>query len=268
MTMTDFEDYRNSFATAVLERRDGVLLVRFHTDGEHLTFDSQTHGDWSRLFRVIATDRENKVVVMTGTGDTFSGPIPRYYRDYTPTAWDETFQRGVELHAALLSIGVPVIAAINGPAVVHAEVPLMSDIVIATPNTYFQDLPHLGRQFVPGDGMHIVMPMLMGRIRTGHFLLLGDQLGVEQAQQFGLVNEIVPIEQLVPRALEMAGRIASYSHLNRRYTRMLLVRELRKAMEDSLALGLALEGLGAVDAGPTGGEAFDPDAEVHRRRAE
>lgn len=135
------------------------------------------------------------------------------------------------------------IAAINGPAVRHAEIPLVSDIVLATEDTYFQDTAHFPGGMVPGDGMHIVMPLLMGPTRARYFLLTGQQLSVAEAREIGLVNEVVPRDDLLSRARELAAQLMRQPRLVRRYSRTVLTEDLRQRMHGLLGYGLALEGL-------------------------
>jgi enoyl-CoA hydratase/carnithine racemase len=66
----------------------------------------------------------------------------------------------------LLSIEVPVIVAINGPCKMHPEIPLMSDVVLASDDTWFDDGPHFPRGLVPGDGQHLIWLHVMGPTRT------------------------------------------------------------------------------------------------------
>jgi hypothetical protein len=90
----------------------------------------------------------------------------------------------------LLNIEVPVIAAINGPAVRHAEIPLLSDIVLASENATIQDSAHFNGGLVPGDGVHIVFPLLMGTNRGRYFLLTGQVLDATEADPAGQQAEI------------------------------------------------------------------------------
>ena len=81
----------------------------------------------------------------------------------------------------LLNIKVQVIAAINGPAWRHCEIPLLSDIVLASDTTQFQDSAHFMSGMLPGDGMHVLMPLLMGMNRGRYFLLTGQTLSAQEA---------------------------------------------------------------------------------------
>jgi enoyl-CoA hydratase/carnithine racemase len=99
--------------------------------------------------------------------------------------------------------------------------------------------------------MHIVYPLLLGPNRGRYFLLTGQILSAQQALELGLVNEVVPREQLLPRAWELAEQLAKQPLLTLRYARVALTQELKRQMLDLLGYGLALEGLGALDTTPT-----------------
>jgi enoyl-CoA hydratase/carnithine racemase len=135
------------------------------------------------------------------------------------------------------------ISAVNGPAARHAELPIMCDIVLASETATFQDSAHFVGGLVPGDGVHVVFPMAMGLNRGRYFLLTGQVLDANEAKEAGLVNEVLPGDQLLARAWELARKILLQPELNRRYARILLTEQLRRQMNDLLPYGLALEGL-------------------------
>ena len=87
--------------------------------------------------------------------------------DFTiPKNWDRVYWEGKKVLQNLLDIDVPVIAAVNGPALVHSEYILTCDAVLASDNTVFQDLPHLTFGLVPGDGVHVLWPHVLGPVRS------------------------------------------------------------------------------------------------------
>ena len=167
---------------------------------------------------------------------------------------DKTYWEGKQLLTNLLDIEVPMISAINGPALRHSELPLLCDIVLASDTAAFQDSGHFVNGLIPGDGMHVIYPLLLGLNRGRYFLLTGQTLDARQALELGLVSEVLPREGLLPRAWELAEELAEQSDLVLRYSRVLLTQNVKRQMQDLLGYGLALEGLGSADA------ALDPDA--------
>ncbi|MDO8768257.1 MAG: enoyl-CoA hydratase/isomerase family protein [Burkholderiaceae bacterium] len=250
--MTLFSEYSKKYSMIEMRREDGILEMRFHTDGGPLRWSLKPHGELEKAFLDVGRDRENQVVILTGTGDEFSGPRvgPEGHNHkrhpVTPEEWDHIYWESKHLQMNLLNIEVPVISAINGPAYRHAEIPLLSDIVIAAEHSEFQDSAHFIGGLLPGDGVHIVFPHLMGINRARYFLLTGQTINSSQALAYGLVNEVLPKDQVLPRAWEHARQLMLQTTLLRRYSRVLLTHELKRKMHDLLGYGLALEGLAAA----------------------
>jgi enoyl-CoA hydratase/carnithine racemase len=142
--MTQFTSYLHSVANAKLERSDtGVIEITLHTNAGTLVFDGHTHEQFVDLFHAVANDPENRVVIMTGSGDAFMEEIaPDGFDFFTPTGYDKIYREGKKVLMNILEIEAPMIAAINGPFRLHSEYVLLCDIVLATPNTVFQARPH------------------------------------------------------------------------------------------------------------------------------
>lgn len=253
--MARFEDYAHKYQTIRMERRDGIVLLTFHTEGGPLQWGQLPHGEFPEAFRDIGSDPDTKVVIMTGTGEMFSGPraTPDRRMQRTAGEWDRTYWEGKQLLFNLLDIEVPVISAINGPAWRHSEIPLLSDIVLASEDAAFQDSAHFPNGLVPGDGMHILYPLLLGLNRGRYFLLTGQTLHATEAKDMGLVNEVLPRQQLLPRAWELAEQLAQRPRLVLRYSRVLLTQHVKRLLHDLLGYGLALEGLGVAAESPNPG---------------
>ena len=247
--MASLEQYADNYRHIRMERRDGILQMTFHTDGGPLQWGGGPHEEFPRAFADVGSDPANRVVIITGTGDAFSGPqgtaagAPKR----TPREWDKTYWEGKRLLTNLLDIEVPMISAVNGPALRHSEIPLLCDIVLASETAAFQDSGHFMSGLVPGDGVHIVYPMLLGLNRGRYFLLTGQSIGAQEAQTLGLVNEVLPPGELLPRAWALAGQLAEKSDLVLRYTRVATTQYVKRIMQDLLGYGLALEGLGSAD---------------------
>jgi enoyl-CoA hydratase/carnithine racemase len=271
------DTYQDRYESISLERTaDGILTVTLHEPGDpgrSLDYGGRPvdwrspHLEWSYCFNDIARDRDNEIVIITAAGDSFIGHhrianvdgrqgetvVPD---DQTGAAlvghvppvpinvWDTTLHNGAHIQLGLLNIDVPVIGAINGPALTHADLVVQSDIVICTDTTVFADQAHFeAGMFAPGDGVAEIWLQLLGRNRGRYFLLTGQRIAAKEALELGVVSEVVPRERLLPRARELAEQLLERPRLVRRYARQIMVREMKKRMLDHIGYGLALEGL-------------------------
>ena len=234
--MAKFEEYSNKYRSIRMERRDGILEITFHTNGGPLQWGGVPHEEFPRAFYDIGSDAENRVIIMTGTGDSFSGPAGSLATTpkRAPAEWDKTYWEGKHLLWNLLDIEVPMISAINGPALRHSELPLLCDIVLAAEEASFQDSGHFVSGLVPGDGMHIVYPMLLGLNRGRYFLLTGQTIESGKALELGLVSEVLPRGDLLPRARALAKELAQQSDLVLRYSRVSMTQYIKRMLHDIL----------------------------------
>src|SRR4029453_899464 len=211
----------------------------------------------------IAGDREIKVLIHTGTGENYNadwGPAPVKKPLYRAMGGPEGLMKldekawyGRMLIENVLAVDVPMISAVNGPCNIHSEVPLLGDIVLASEDAYFQDLAHFPRGMVPGDGQHVIWPWLVGRNRARYMLLTGKKLSAQEALEWGAVNEVLPKDELLDRAWELARELAKRPPLTLRYTRMLFTQDLKRAFLDELGHGLARETYAQRQFFPLGG---------------
>jgi enoyl-CoA hydratase/carnithine racemase len=247
--MKRFDAYRDSFPNARLIRsQTGVLEVVLHTEGGILVFNGHTHEQFVDLFHAIASDPDNRVVILTGSGAAFMESIsPEGFDFFTPQGFDKIYREGKKVLMNILDIEVPLIAALNGPVRLHSEYILLSDIVLATPSTVFQDKPHFDFGIAPGDGVNLLWPEVIGSIRGRYFLLTRQELDAQTAKEWGVINEIVPADKLLARAREIAEGLAKLPPLTTRYTRIALTQKLRRIIDGGIGYGLALEGISAAD---------------------
>ena len=261
---TRFSEYKDRYANFRFElSEDGVLLMQCHTNGGSLVWDWKAHDEMSDAFADVAGDREIKVLIHTGTGENYnadwgpSGVDKPMYKvmegDRGLTKLDEKAWYGRMLIENVLAVDVPVITAVNGPCNIHSEVALLGDIVLASEDAYFQDSAHFPRGMVPGDGQHVLWPMLVGRNRARHLLLTGRKLLAQEALDWGVVAEVLPKAGLLDRAWELAHELAKRPPLTLRYTRLLFTQDFKRAFLDELAHGLARETYAQRQFFPVGG---------------
>lgn len=252
-------DYFDRFSLIRFRREDDILVMQLHTEGGPLDWGcGPTNHELQAAFDAVSKDRDNGVIILTGTGDVFSGPEIPIKKDraarpkqISTRPWGVIFDEVHKLQNNLMNLPVPVIAAVNGPAVRHCELPMMCDVVIATEDTVFQDSAHFTGGLVPGDGKHIVYSMLMGENRGRYFMYTGQKLSAREALAIGIVQELHPRERLMDRAMELARDMMLQSDAVRRYTRLLLTQPMRQAFAERLSLGVALEGLACFADGYT-----------------
>jgi enoyl-CoA hydratase/carnithine racemase len=247
--MSQFSSYRDSFPNARLTRSNtGVLEVALHTDGGTLVFNGHTHEQFVNLFYAIGSDPDNRVVILTGSGNAFMESIsPEGFDFFSPVGYDKIYREGRKVLMNILDIEVPLIAAVNGPVRLHSEYILLADIVLATPSTIFQDRPHFESGIVPGDGVNLLWPEVIGSVRGRYFLLTRQELDAQTAREWGAVNEIVPADRLLGRAREIAEGLARLPALTARYTRIALTQKLRRIVDEGVGYSLALEGISAAE---------------------
>jgi enoyl-CoA hydratase/carnithine racemase len=240
-------DYRNIH----FERRGGCLMLRLHTDGGALKWGATAgsiHGQLGEAFRQIARDESVRVLILTGTGESFCSEMNLAE---LPTSagvndWIRLAREGYDLMMKFLDIEVPVIAAVNGPAYIHSQLPLLADIVLASATAEFADLAHFVHGVVPGDGVHVVWPMLLGINRARHFLMTGQRLTAQRACDLGVVAEVLPAEKLLDRAWDLAADLERKPAAALRNTRLALTHPIKKRLLEELDHGLALESVAAL----------------------
>jgi enoyl-CoA hydratase/carnithine racemase len=152
------DDYKDKYECMSFEREDGILVARIHRANDPkrpVVWGAVKHEEMSHCFNDIARDHENQCVILTGTGDEFIGEDlggGMTVFAVEPEAWNRVYHHGRYLQMNLLSIEVPMIAAVNGPALAHSELALLCDIVICSQNASFQDKVHFPSGNVPGGG--------------------------------------------------------------------------------------------------------------------
>ena len=230
------------YESIAITHRDGVTQLRLHTDHGPLQWNATAHRELGDALAEVAGDRKTKVVIVTGTGGVFCTHLDGESFAGTEHA-QVTWWEGKRIVKGLLDLDVLVIGAINGPAFIHGEVPLLADVVIAADTTVFADRLHFTLGAVPGDGGHLIWPFLLGPRRGKYFLLTGQEIGADEALHLGVVNEVVAPDQLSERAWEIALQWATKPLPLLRYTREALNIFEREHLlsPNGLGHGLAVE---------------------------
>ncbi len=246
-----FEDYSEKYKqTFIMERREGILQVRLHTDGGP-GGRSGWLNVWSQAWGEIGNDPENEVVIITGTGDTWLDFSPPSDPSEEERAWESPegiyeayFDALKNTENVIFGINVPTIAAINGPASVHFEFALACDITLCTEGTVFRD-PHALLGLAAGDGLGMTFQELMGP-RSAYYLYTGDPIDAQTALRFRLVDEVLPADRLLPRAWEIAERIMTMPKLGRLMAKQIIRRHWQRRHVEDAAFHLAHTMLGLL----------------------
>jgi enoyl-CoA hydratase/carnithine racemase len=250
VTARTFETYSRAYEHVNMERRDGILQLTLHTGGGELEWGFGVLSELPHCFADVGNDSENKVVILTGAGRRFVGHREPVSGQPSVTDWVGMMRDAQQLNKNLLDIDAPTIAAFNGPTNEHAELGLLCDIVLATDDTTFRDAAHIQRGLVPGDGLHVVWPMLLGPTRGRYFLMTGQTITAAEALQLGIVSEVLPRDRLLPRAWELADYIRQRPAIAVRLTRSAITMELKRQMQAYMGYGIALEAIGGLDEFP------------------
>ncbi len=257
-----FEAYKDRFRNIALSRDDSrVLRMRVHTDGASLQWGVDVdciHGQLGDAFYAIGRDPDTRVVIMEGTGEDYC--FSRNMTEFKDVESDEAAYRlireGRDILTNQMEIEVPVISLVRGRALIHPEIPLMADIVLATPDAKFRD-SHVASNLVPGDGAQIFWTSVLGPTRASYFFMTEQMLTAEDGLRLGFVHEVLPPEALEARALEIATNLAGKSQFALRYTRMVVHQNWRNRFATESSFGFVSEMLSMKSKG--GQHNFDPN---------
>lgn len=226
----------------------GMLVVEFHSNGGPLTFTASDHTDFVDAFYRISQDRENKIVILTGTGGEFIPGI-----DFTsfgnvgdPAVWSQVHDEGIQILENLANIRVPLIAAIEGRAHVHSEYALLANVIVAAEGATFNDVPHFAGGIVPGDGIFTTWSYRAGAGRAEAFLLNPRPVTEQTAYEWGVVAEVVANGKALARARELATLYLKAPEVTRRNTRAHFIQPLKERIVREVGYGLSVEGASAA----------------------
>lgn len=193
---------------------DGVLPLRLHTGEGPFVFDEETHHAFGAAFTDIAGDLGNRVVVLTGSSHRFCADFDdgsfQAARSGDPVAYRTRLRRdGYRMLQTFADIEVPVIAAVSAPTVTHSELPMLTDVVLASEAACFRDATHFVAGIPPCDGLNVVWEVLLGANRARYFLMPGQILTAHEAGTVGAGAEVLPQQEMPGRAMQLACGWAS-----------------------------------------------------------
>ena len=198
----------------------------------------------------IRRDASVKAVILTGAGPIFSSggnvkDMQRFFDDaLTPDAIREEYRQGIQrIPRALTQLDVPVICAVNGPAIgAGLDLTCMCDIRIASETaTFAESFVRVG--IVPGDGGAWLLPRAVGRAKAAEMAFTGEAIDAQEALACGLVSRVVPADQLLPTARALADKIAANPGAVMRMTKRLLREGEHSTLESLLELSAGYQAL-------------------------
>jgi enoyl-CoA hydratase/carnithine racemase len=194
-----------------------------------------------------------RVAILTGAGSIFSsgGNVKAMGKggggslaDPLPARTRRNYRDGIQrIPLAIEALEIPVIAAVNGAAIgAGCDLACMCDLRIASDKAWFaESFVKVG--LVPGDGGAWLLPRIVGFSKATEMALTGDPVHAEEALRFGLVSRVVPGEELMAAAHELAARIAVNPPFAVRMTRRLLREAWRSDLDKILELSSGLQAL-------------------------
>jgi enoyl-CoA hydratase len=228
----------------VVERRGQVVIVTLNRP-EHLNaFNDELHDAFARLWSALDADADVHAVVLTGAGRAFcaGGNVDGFeHLRVDHAARRKTMRDARRVVDEMLNVHVPVVAAVNGPAVgLGCTLSTLCDIVFVADDTYLAD-PHVAVALVAGDGGAITWPAHTSLLKVKQYLLTGDRVPAVEAVAIGLANFAVPADRVLPDAIAFADRLAALPPQAVQDTKSLLNQSLRQAAVNALGFGLAAE---------------------------
>ncbi len=214
------------YKMVLLEKEDGVATITLNRPEKLNAFNMEMTGEIDMAFDEAGKDKEIKAIILTGAGRAFSSgidlnwvatmdfenlpPIASTVRGRMVTHSEKSFLTVV---LKIQSIPKPVIAAVNGMAIGGAFIlALACDLKVASENAEFS-MPQVKRGLMPDGAGTYLLPRAVGLTKALELALICDPIDAREAERIGLVNKVVPHENLMATAREMATKIAKNAPL-------------------------------------------------------
>lgn len=215
--MSAFSNYTRMRIT-----RQGRVLTIALSAGPVNAVDGAMHHELARVFVEAQDDADSDLVVLTGEGRAFcAGGDTTWFKQQIedPKAFRAITPEAKRIVSSLLDMEKPIICRLNGAAAgLGATIALLCDVVVAAETAVIGD-PHVKVGLVAGDGGALIWPQLIGFARAKEFLMTGEMLAAKRAEQIGLINHVVPADQLDAKVAEIAEKILANPRWAVRWTK-------------------------------------------------
>jgi len=226
-------------------KADGpVRIVTFSRSDQLNAVNDELHRALAQVFPQLSADTEARAAVITGEGRAFSAGgdfdlLDRMANDRVLRR--DTLAEGRDIVVNMLGCRIPVIAAVNGPAVgLGCSLIALSDVVYMAQSAYLSD-PHVTVGLVAADGGPLTWPLHTSLLLAKEYAFTGERITADRAAEIGLANHVVPDDEVLPAAVTAAHKIAALPQQAVEATKRVLNLHLEHAVLTTIDFALAAE---------------------------